>query len=115
MTHTLIADRYKVVGSDFLENRDWEANGEIDGNQGATAEAAIAGATATVLAMPSRPSAPARPWFRWLAAGLARWLQDCADRYAAAAAYEDLSRLSDAELKHRGLSRDILARDLSVR
>ena len=115
MTHTLIADGYKVVGSDFLENPDWEANTEIDSSRGATAEATIAGATGAVLPAPSRPRAPTRSWFAWLAAGLARWLHDCADRYAAAAAYEDLSRLSDAELKHRGLSRDILARDLSGR
>jgi hypothetical protein len=39
-------------------------------------------------------------------------VRDCADHYAAAAAYEHLSRLSDAELKHRGLSRGILVRDL---
>ena len=42
------------------------------------------------------------------------WVKTCADHYAAAAAYEDLSRLSDAQLHHRGLSRDILARDLSA-
>ena len=40
------------------------------------------------------------------------WVNNCADRWAAAAAYEELSRLSDAELRHRSLSRDILARDL---
>jgi hypothetical protein len=37
----------------------------------------------------------------------------CADYHAAAARYEELSRLSDAELERRGLSRDRLARDLS--
>jgi hypothetical protein len=36
----------------------------------------------------------------------------CADYYAAAARYEELSRLSDGELERRGLSRDRLARDL---
>ena len=44
---------------------------------------------------------------------LAAWLRAWADYLAAAAAYEDLSRLSDTQLKHRGLSRDILARDVS--
>jgi hypothetical protein len=40
-------------------------------------------------------------------------LRTWADHWAAAAAYEDLSRLSDTQLKHRGLSRDVLARDLN--
>jgi len=43
---------------------------------------------------------------------LTAWAANLADNYAAAAAYDSLSRLSDAELKRRGLSRDILARDL---
>ena len=45
---------------------------------------------------------------------LAAWVRMCADYFAAAAAYEDLSRLSDTQLRHRGLSRDILARDLGA-
>jgi len=48
-----------------------------------------------------------------LAVRLAVWVKNCADNYAAAAAYEDLSRLTDVELKHRGLSRDTLLRDLT--
>ena len=39
------------------------------------------------------------------------WLNACADYYAAAAIYEKLSKLSDAELHRRGLSRDTLVRD----
>ena len=35
-----------------------------------------------------------------------------ADHYAAWAAYEQLQRLSDAELRRRGLSRELLARDV---
>ena len=50
--------------------------------------------------------------WRALCQELARWVKDRADRHAAAAAYEELSRLSDAELRRRSLSRDILARDL---
>jgi hypothetical protein len=50
--------------------------------------------------------------WRGLCQRLATWVKDCADRYAAATAYEELSRLSDAELRHRSLTRDILARDL---
>lgn len=36
----------------------------------------------------------------------------CADNYAAAALYDQLRGLSDAELGNRGLSRDTLARDV---
>ena len=39
-------------------------------------------------------------------------LETCADYANAAALYEDLSRLSDAELKRRGLSRETLAPDI---
>lgn len=46
------------------------------------------------------------------AAWLSAWIQFCADRYAAAALYDTLSRLSDADLHRRGLSRDSLAHDL---
>ena len=44
---------------------------------------------------------------------IAAWVKACADCHEAETAYEHLSRLSDAELKRRGLSRDIFARDLS--
>ena len=44
--------------------------------------------------------------------GLAVWVRACGDAYVASAIYEDLSRLSDAELKRRGLSRENLARDV---
>lgn len=63
--------------------------------------------------MPDAGASPRFSWFRLLAIGLVVWVKTCADHYAAAAAYDDLSRLSDTQLKHRGLSRDILARDLS--
>jgi len=64
---------------------------------------------------PADTTAPARPsWLGmlriWLAARLIKWV----DTYANAVVYEQLSRLSDTELKHRGLSRDILARDLAT-
>lgn len=44
---------------------------------------------------------------------IADWLATAADYYTAAAAYEQLSRLSDAELRRRGLSRATLAWDIS--
>jgi hypothetical protein len=40
------------------------------------------------------------------------WLQTCADYYEAAALFDQLSRLSDAELSRRGLSRATLSRDV---
>jgi hypothetical protein len=49
---------------------------------------------------------------RSLVSWLVTWRDTCADYYAAAAMYEHLSALSDAELVRRGLSRTTLARDL---
>jgi hypothetical protein len=43
---------------------------------------------------------------------LAAWIETCAAYYNAAARYDQLSRLSDAELHRRGLSRETLARDV---
>jgi hypothetical protein len=40
------------------------------------------------------------------------WANSCADYYAAAAMYEQLSALSNTELHKRSLSRDTLARDV---
>jgi hypothetical protein len=44
--------------------------------------------------------------------GIAGYIGAIADHYAAWAAYEQLSRLSDAELRRRGLSREQLTRDV---
>jgi hypothetical protein len=46
-----------------------------------------------------------------LNAHVAAWIKTCADYYEAAAIYEQMSNLSDAELQRRGLSRAALARD----
>jgi hypothetical protein len=51
-------------------------------------------------------------WTRSLGLSLGEWIDTCAHYYAAAAMYEQLSGLSDAELTRRGLSRATLARDL---
>lgn len=40
------------------------------------------------------------------------WVTACGEAYVASAVYEDLSRLSDAELQRRGLSREDLAREV---
>jgi hypothetical protein len=63
---------------------------------------------------PGAGESPRYSWLGLMRTRLAAWAETCADHYAAAAAYDDLSRLSDTELKHRGLSRDMLARDLSA-
>jgi hypothetical protein len=47
-----------------------------------------------------------------LAKRIADWITTAADYYAASAMYEQLSRLSDAELERRGLSRANLGRDV---
>ena len=50
---------------------------------------------------------------------MAKWVGDyikmMAEYYAAATMYEQLSKLSDAELRRRGLSRHSLARDVFER
>lgn len=43
---------------------------------------------------------------------ISAWATTGADYFAAASTYEQLSRLSDAELHRRGLSRETLARDV---
>lgn len=48
-----------------------------------------------------------------LAAKVAAWIETCADYCAAAEIYEQMSRLSDAELNRRGLSRATLASDIA--
>jgi hypothetical protein len=66
----------------------------------------------TELAQPEPSRGQLSRWVRGAAASIATWMTTCADYYAAAARYEELSRLSDGELERRGLSRDRLARDL---
>jgi hypothetical protein len=51
-------------------------------------------------------------FLRHLKAHLATSIKTCADYYEAAARYEQLSKLGDAELRRRGLSRATLARDV---
>ncbi len=56
-------------------------------------------------------TAVAPAWAVWRARSVS-WLTTCADKWAALADYEELSRLSDQQLEQRGLRRDTLARDL---
>ena len=52
-------------------------------------------------------------WAKQACAKIGAWARACADNYAAAGLYGQLSGFSDTELKHRGLSRDTLARDVT--
>jgi hypothetical protein len=58
----------------------------------------------------SEPTAPLSNRIRSISLRLMVWVDTCADYYAAAAMYEQLSALSDSELARRGLSRATLAR-----
>lgn len=49
---------------------------------------------------------------RPIAPRVSAWIETCVDYYAAAATYEQLSRLSDTELHRRGLARATLGRDV---
>jgi hypothetical protein len=62
------------------------------------------------LLVTSRPSLGARLGTLWVF--VTEWIETCADHYAAAAMYQQLSKLSDSELHKRGLSRDTLSRDV---
>jgi hypothetical protein len=75
-----------------------------------TAQARLSLATGEPLGTPRRsPGAHLGA----LRSHLAAWVGTCADYYQAAALYDELSGLSDAELRRRGLSRATLAVDLS--
>jgi hypothetical protein len=58
------------------------------------------------------PPAPVSVWLKSLGLRIVAWADYCADCWTAAAMYEQLSRLSDAELARRGLSRGTLAHDV---
>ena len=53
----------------------------------------------------------ATEWLASVGQRVSAWASACADYYSAAALYDELRGLSDAELRRRGLSRDTLARD----
>ena len=54
---------------------------------------------------------PVSDWIKSIRQRVSAWASACADYYSAAALYDELRGLSDAELRRRGLSRDTLARD----
>lgn len=61
---------------------------------------------------PLETAAPAVTGITCFVKGCASWMRACADYWAAAAMYDSLNRLSDAELHRRGLSRAALAQEV---
>jgi hypothetical protein len=59
-----------------------------------------------------KPAGSLARWIQSIGAQIATWADTCADRWAAAAMYEQLSALFDAKLAQRGLSRATLAHDV---
>ncbi len=57
---------------------------------------------------------PSLSWMQTTGMRFTAWAKICADYYSAAALYDQLSGLSDAELNRRGLSRATLARDVRL-
>jgi hypothetical protein len=68
--------------------------------------------SATLALAASEPAVLLPGWIKSMGRRLVTWAGTCADHWAAAAMYEQLSTLSDAELAGRGLSRATLARDV---
>jgi hypothetical protein len=56
---------------------------------------------------------PAAQWFGLFLAWIDAWFTTCRAYYRAAVAYEELYRLSDAELRQHNTSRRTLARDVT--
>ena len=55
---------------------------------------------------------PVSDWIKSIGRRISAWACACADYHSAAALYDELRGLSDAELRRRGLSRDTLGRDV---
>src|SRR5690349_11890329 len=102
MTHSVLAD-YKIARSGVRESPDWELVADKNDDDATWQLGDTRPATAVILAL---PTAPARHRLRSHFHRLVAWLKARADDYAAASAYENLAKLSDAELRHRSLSRD---------
>ena len=66
----------------------------------------------TEAAASSESAPPVSDWIKSIRPRVSAWASACADYYSAAALYDELRGLSDAELRRRGLSRDTLGRDV---
>src|SRR5262245_39453699 len=52
-------------------------------------------------------------WLKSTTKVIGAWIDACADAWAAAALYDELRKLSDSELRRRGLSRASFAQDVT--
>lgn len=68
---------------------------------------------ASTAPQPRRAREPATQSFALFLAWVDAWFTTCRAYYRAAIAYEELYRLSDAELRHHGTTRQTLARDVT--
>jgi hypothetical protein len=66
----------------------------------------------TEAAASSEPATTVSDWIKAMGQRVSAWASTCADYYSAAALYDQLRSLSDAELRRRGFSRDTLAPDV---
>ena len=66
----------------------------------------------TEAAASSESAPPVSDWIKSIRQRFSAWASACVDYYSAAALYDELRGLSDAELRRRGLSRDTLGRDV---
>src|SRR5262245_16491890 len=114
MNQPLLADDYKNRPPRLRQTRHLSGVAEIEARPARQDAADLGCDPAAVLQTGSTTTVTAGSRLSQLRASLVKWLRDCVDAYAAAAAYENLSRLSDRELARQGLSRDILARDLKT-
>ena len=112
MNQPLLADDYRIPPPGLRQTRHLPGVAEIDAEPAREGAADLGYDPAAVLQTGATTTVTAGSRLSRLRASFVKWLRDCAEAYAAAAAYEDLSRLSDRELAHRGLTRDVLARDL---
>src|SRR5262245_31469309 len=112
MTQPLRAEDYRITPPGLRQDRLVPGVTEIDAGPDRHGVAELSCDPATELQTQSIPTMPVRSRLSLLGANLIKWLRGCAEAYAAAAAYENLSRLSDRELQRQSLTRDVLARDL---
>jgi hypothetical protein len=112
MTQTLLAEDYKIAPASLRETPDPDRIADISAPESRRPEVELSCEPAAIPQTGSSGATEARSRLSLLWAKFRTWLKGCAEAYAAAAAYENLWRLSDAELRRRSLSRDVLARDL---
>ena len=72
--------------------------------------ASLAQSSDTETLAPSGSASDLSGWLKTLRRRVATCASTCADYYEAAALYQQLRGLSDAELQNRGLARETLAR-----